>query len=254
MGIFFQIYKTQLETARLKTWIFDVDGTLTPSRCKIDEEFEEFFYDWILQNNTFLCSGSDLDKLKEQLSPRILNNVYGVFTCMANAYHESDKEVYKKEFIAPYGLEEDLKEILNNSSYEIRTGNHIEERTGAWNFSIVGRNADVEQRKHFKEWDDEIQARQAISSYLNNRYGGVIETSLGGDISIDICNHGYDKRQVVPFLSDRYGVDFSDATFIGDRIHQGGNDYALALAVKAAGGKYIKVDNWSTTRKILLNT
>ena len=69
----------------MKTWIFDVDGTLTPPRDLIDEEFEEFLYDWILQNSTYLCSGSDLHKLREQLSSRILFNVFGVFTCMANA-------------------------------------------------------------------------------------------------------------------------------------------------------------------------
>lgn len=235
----------------MKTWIFDVDGTLTPPRCRIDDEFEEFFYDWILQNNTFLCSGSDLSKLREQLSHRILYNVHGVFTCMANAYYVNDKQIYKKDFIVPHGLEQDLREILRNSSYKVRTGNHIEERVGAWNFSIVGRNANMEQRKHFKEWDDNMQAREAISNYLNNRYGGVIETSLGGDISIDICNSGYDKRQVVPFLSDRYGTNFSEVTFIGDRIDKGGNDYALAKAVATAGGRYVKVENWRDTRKFL---
>ena len=176
------------------------------------------------------------------------------FSLVWQTHNENGREVYKKDFIAPYGLKQDLEEILRKSSYKLRTGNHIEERTGAWNFSIVGRNADMAQRKHFKEWDDKIQSRQAISNYLNNRYKGVIETSLGGDISIDICNYGFDKRQVVPFLSDRYGIDLSEVIFIGDRIYPGGNDYALARTVKAMGGKYIKVASWHDTRKILLNT
>jgi len=235
----------------LKTWIFDVDATLTPPRDKIDNDFEEFFYNWILDNDTYLCSGSDIDKLKEQLTPRILNNVKGVFTCMANAYYEGGEEIYRKDFEPPVGLEEDLKYFLFSSLYENRTGNHIEKRIGIWNFSIVGRNADKEEREHFKNWDKEHGSRKTISSYLNSRYRDTVETSIGGDISIDICNLERDKRQVVEHLSD---LDFSNIVFIGDRIYPGGNDYALAKAVEKRGGKSINVDGWEETRNILLKT
>jgi FMN phosphatase YigB (HAD superfamily) len=42
-----------MEIVRMKTWIFDVDSTLTPPRSKIDDDFEEFFYEWILDNDTY---------------------------------------------------------------------------------------------------------------------------------------------------------------------------------------------------------
>jgi phosphomannomutase len=235
----------------LKTWIFDVDATLTPPRSKMDYDFEEFFYNWILDNDTYLCSGSDIDKLKEQLTPRILNNVKGVFTCMANAYYERGKEIYRKDFEPPIGLEEDLKYFLFSSLYEKRTGNHIEKRVGIWNYSIVGRNANSEEREHFKNWDEKYGSRKTISSYLNSRYRDTIESSIGGDISIDIYNLGCDKRQVVKYLS---GLDFSNVVFVGDRICPGGNDYELAKAVEAHGGKSVNVLDWEETRKILLNT
>jgi len=233
----------------MKTWIFDVDATLTPSRNKIDNDFEEFFYNWILKNDTYLCSGSDIGKLKEQLTPRILEGVKGVFTCMANVYYEKGEEIYRKDFKPPVGLEEDLKYFLFSSLYEKRTGNHIEKRTGIWNYSIVGRNANKEEREHFKNWDEKHGSRKTISSYLNSRYRDTIESSIGGDISIDIYNLGRDKRQVVEYLSD---LDFSNVTFIGDRIYPGGNDYELAEAVEKHGGKSTNVNNWKETRKILL--
>lgn len=233
----------------MKTWIFDVDSTLTPPRSKIDDDFEKFFYEWILCNDTYLCSGSDIDKLKEQLTPRILNNVKGVFTCMANAYYESGEEVYRKAFEPPVGLKEDLEYLLLASQYEKRTGNHIEKRIGIWNFSVVGRNANKEERKHYKNWDEKHGSRKTISAYLNSRYKDTVEVSIGGDISIDICNLGRDKRQVVEHLSD---LDFSNVTFIGDRIHRGGNDYELAKAIEDRAGKSINVDDWEQTKNILL--
>jgi phosphomannomutase len=168
---------------------------------------------------------------------------------MANAYYEGGEQIYRKDFEPPVGLEEDLKYFLFSSLYKNRTGNHIEKRVGIWNFSIVGRNADKEEREHFKNWDKEHGSRKTISSYLNSRYRDTIETSIGGDISIDICNLERDKRQVVEHLSD---LDFSNVIFIGDRIYPGGNDYALAKAVEDRGGKSINVDGWKETRNILL--
>ena len=40
-------------------YIFDVDGTLTPSRSKMDKEFLEFFTNWIATHNTTLVTGND---------------------------------------------------------------------------------------------------------------------------------------------------------------------------------------------------
>ena len=46
-----------------KIYIFDVDGTLTPSRRPMTEDFEMFFSRWAKENTFYLVSGSDLDKI-----------------------------------------------------------------------------------------------------------------------------------------------------------------------------------------------
>ena len=53
---------------------------------------------------------------------------------------------------------------------------------------------------------------------------------------------------VVEHLPD---LDYKNVIFVGDRIHPGGNDYTLAVAVEAAGGKYRNVSNWRDTRNFL---
>ena len=52
--------------ARLINYIFDVDGTLTPSRLKMDKEFAKFFRNWIANKQVYLLTGSDHDKTIEQ--------------------------------------------------------------------------------------------------------------------------------------------------------------------------------------------
>jgi phosphomannomutase len=48
-------------------FIFDMDGTLTPSRRSMTENFEIFFSDWAERNLFYLVSGSNLEKIKEQV-------------------------------------------------------------------------------------------------------------------------------------------------------------------------------------------
>ena len=56
-----------------KIYIFDMDGTLTPSRRKMTSDFENFFSEWANKNTFFLVSGSDLEKIREQVPEYILN-------------------------------------------------------------------------------------------------------------------------------------------------------------------------------------
>ena len=40
-----------------KIYIFDVDGTLTPSRQPMTNEFKDFFIAWALRNDFYLLTG-----------------------------------------------------------------------------------------------------------------------------------------------------------------------------------------------------
>ena len=61
-------------------YIFDMDGTLTPSRREMTKEFEDFYSNWAKNHIFFLVSGSNLEKIKEQVPEYILDLSEGVFT------------------------------------------------------------------------------------------------------------------------------------------------------------------------------
>ena len=56
-------------------YIFDIDGTLTPSRNKMDENFHDFFMNFVKIHRVWLISGSDHTKTIEQTE----NNYEEVF-------------------------------------------------------------------------------------------------------------------------------------------------------------------------------
>ena len=109
-------------------YIFDVDGTLTPSRKMMTDDFVEFFKEWSENNIFYLVSGSDIKKMKEQVPLQIFNKAEGLFTCGGNDYRADGYQLYFNEFNPPEDLIQFLEETLLNSQYGERAGNHIENR------------------------------------------------------------------------------------------------------------------------------
>jgi phosphomannomutase len=196
------------------------------------KEFKEFFEKWALKNTFYLVTGSDLPKLQEQMDGLEIHSS-GIFTCCGNQFWESDPVVnpkhcdliYENKFELPQHLDTFLKIALKNSDYPFKYGNHIEDRGSMVNFSIIGRNCTMEQRKHYFDFDNEYKERKKIADIINKTAKGV-EASIGGQISIDIYEEGKDKSQVIDVIKEKENAD--KYIFIGDRTKPGGNDYPLA--------------------------
>ena len=224
-------------------YVFDVDGTLTPSRQKMDPEFKKFFQKFFRRREYCLVSGSDYKKLQEQVGDDVLNAAKFVFACSGNNVWVQGREVYKSGWVPVPELIEDLKQALANNSYDIKTGNHIELRPGLVNFSFIGRNCTQEQRKAYYEWDREHSERLWLCCELRTKYPD-LTFEIGGEISLDIYPKGCDKSQILTLLQDY------DISFFGDGIEPGKNDYSLAKALYGNSCSY-PVTCWQDTQKFL---
>ena len=72
-------------------YIFDIDGTLTPSRLPIDKDFSKFFLNWMKDKNLYLVAGSDKYKTIEQVGEEIWLNVTRAYQSCGNAVYEKGK-------------------------------------------------------------------------------------------------------------------------------------------------------------------
>ena len=227
-------------------FIFDVDGTLTPSRSKITEEFLSFFVDFISKNDVYLVTGSDRDKTLEQVTPEIYNKCKRVYNCSGSDVYEGDKNVYRSNWELPERVERFLQDELDFSEFPIRNGLHIEKRPGGVNFSILGRGKDPsEGREEYVKWDKVHSERRFIALRIMDMFPDLI-VALGGQTGVDIGPLGDDKSQILRDFSDK-----DELHFFGDRTEKGGNDHTLAEGVKARGGKSYKVNTWKDTWKLL---
>jgi phosphomannomutase len=206
-------------------YLFDIDGTLTSPRQKISPEFEEYFFSWMQDRKVYLVTGSDMVKVKEQLSQRIIDACAGVFCSMANEFYIAGKEVYKNELKLPEGFMDWLKDQFNASPYPIKRTNNFEMRAGMLNFSIAGRDSTVEERNIYNNFDNTVKERARIANEINQRYTDVLEACVGGQISIDIQNVGNNKSLASRWI--RKECPEEDILFFGDKTMVGGNDRAI---------------------------
>jgi phosphomannomutase len=225
--------------------VFDVDGTLTPSRLKMDAEFKKFFLEYFKRKEFCLVSGSDYTKLREQVGDDLLNQAKLVFPCSGNSIFVQGTEVYKSDWQPQELLLKELESELRNSNYRFKTGGHMEHRPGMLNFSTIGRRCSQLDRETYYAWDQQYQERAGICKRLRERFPD-LAFEIGGQISIDIYPQGADKSQILPHLAD-YTI-----YFFGDGIQPGHNDYSLAQALSGASRSF-PVNNWSETKEMLDN-
>ena len=232
----------------LKKFIFDVDGTITPSRGTIDLDFASLFMKLTSTEDVYLVTGSDRQKTLEQVTPEIYNSCKRVYNCSGSDVYEGDKNVYRSEWELPWDVERFLNDELDYSSFPLRNGNHIERRPGGVNFSILGRDKDpFLGRQEYMRWDKDTDERAVIADRLRDSFPG-LSVALGGQTGIDIGPYGSDKSQILRDFSED-----DELHFFGDRMESGGNDHSLGEAVKNRGGFTYKVDTWTDTRDVIIS-
>ena len=209
----------------MNKFIFDVDGTLTPSRGRIDRDFAVWFSKFCECNYVYLVTGSDRPKTIEQVGEYIYHKCKRVYNCNGNDVYEGDTNIRTNNWILPEEAHEWLSDQLAESDFNIRTGLHFEHRPGMVNFSIVGRNASTVERAEYVVWDTASDERNNIAHNFNLKFPE-LEAKVGGETGIDISPKGFDKSQIVK------DFDPEDVLwFFGDAMHEGGNDLPLAKVV-----------------------
>ena len=217
-------------------YIFDVDGTVTPSRKQMELDFMVYFLKFECKHDVYLVTGSDRQKTIDQVGLDVYNRAKRVYNCSGSDVYEQDRNVYRDDWKPSDQVRQFLQDELDYSQFTIRTGTHIEERPGCINFSILGRGANWEEREVYKQWDKDENERHRIARRFNREFPDLYAT-VGGETGLDIAPQGRDKSQI---LRDFDG----DVKFFGDKMDKGGNDYLLAHTIreKKLGATYYVFD------------
>lgn len=232
----------------MNKFIFDVDGTLTPSRGAIDPSFLRFMLKFCKSNDVYLATGSDAPKTIEQIGKGLFETVARSYNCSGNSVWEKGVNIYNNDWKLPEKPWKYLESVLMYSRFMPKTGWHFDERPGLLNFSIVGRKAKLHQREAYVKYDIQHKDREVIAREFNTEFSDEynVVAQVAGETGLDIMPIGKGKQQI---LSDFAKDD--NIIFFGDRCEPGGNDHDIAEAVKKVSGTVHHVTDWENTWQIL---
>lgn len=244
--------------------VFDMDGTLTPSKSAVDKEMAKLLLSLLEKKRVAVIGGGKYSLFREQLLDRLPKRdkrlaKLSLFPTTSNAFYRYQngwKNVYnltmaKKEKI---NIKKQLNEVLKEVKYVAPKkiyGVTLEDRGTQMSFSPLGQDiAAVLGAKGIRlkeEWKKKNNAlRFKIAKLLGKRLPH-LEVHVGGITTIDITRKGIDKAYGVRQIEKYLHVPIKKMVFIGDALYPGGNDYAA----KKTGIYCVSVKGPEDTKKII---
>lgn len=224
--------------------IFDMDGTLTESSEQIDEDFREYLVKVFSSNPCAIVSGADYESIKNQLGYNLCYHAKWVFACNSAHVLKLGVTKYKSDWKLKPSVRNYLQNYLRDSGFPHRTGKHFDDRIGMCNFSVLGRGASKELRRHYIAWDIATKEREHIAKKINTKFNGVV-ARVAGETGIDLMHTNMSKAKVLDW------VEKDAIKFFGDKMKKRGNDFPLAS--KLNPDQCFPVNGWHETHQRLLD-
>ncbi|WFD21892.1 phosphomannomutase [Malassezia equina] len=211
--------------------LFDVDGTLTPARQQVSDAMLDTLKALREQVVIGFVGGSDLSKIREQLqlpghADIVTQFDYGFAENGLTAYRMGE-QLASQSFIGWLGEDKYkafVKFVLHYISQldiPVMRGTFIEFRRGMVNVSPIGRNASVQERHEFEQFDKQHNIRSTFVEALKKQFPDYgLTYSIGGQISFDVFPAGWDKTYALRHVDEKGRAlpdGFREIHFFGDK-------------------------------------
>jgi phosphomannomutase len=226
--------------------LFDVDGTLTVPMNKITDEMLDTLKKISQHIDIGFVGGSNIEKITKQLGEENLKLFkYGFAENGLHAF-ENNTEFHKVNLIKVLGEQNYQKiinvclKVLSEVNIPVKRSNFVEVRNGMINISPIGRSCSQEERDNFYEYDQKNSIRKTIVEKLKVLLKDYNLTfAVGGQISIDITNKGWDKTYCLQFIESKYQKIY----FFGDKTEPMGNDHEIYMDPRIEGHSVLNYHN-----------
>jgi phosphomannomutase len=257
----------QYFVVKLKVVVFDLDGTLAPSKSPLPERMGVLLSKLLDKFEVGVISGGKFAQFEKQLinglkaSPIELKKLHILPTCGTRYYrYNADTKDWELQYAEdiPVNDKQRIIDALNKGFDDLGYrsdkvyGETIEDRGSQITFSVLGQDI-VDELGHkgveIKEaWDPDNTKKHELRDYIAKLIPDY-EVRVGGVTSIDVTKLGIDKAYGIQKLLDMLALDKGNMLFIGDRLQEGGNDYP----VKAMGVECKAIKTWEDTAKEIEN-
>ena len=215
-----------------KLIVFDLDGTLAPSKSSLDPQTAGLLRDLLDIIKVAVISGGAWTQFEMQLltdlpKNSLLSNLSLLPTCGTKffQYNGTWEEIYSEDLTA--AEKRKIRDSLDRAAGEAGDrakkvwGEVIEDRGSQVTYSALGQQAPLAEKE---EWDPDFAKRKKITAILETLIPE-FSIRIGGATSIDVTKPGIDKAYGIGKLRDTLHLSFKEMIYIGDALFPGGNDY-----------------------------
>jgi HAD superfamily hydrolase (TIGR01484 family) len=220
-----------------KLIVFDLDGTLAPSKSSLAPQTAVLLRDLLAIIKVAVISGGAWPQFEKQLLTDLpqdsnLANLSLLPTCGTKMFQYNGKwtELYSEDLTAEQRkkIMDSLDKAAEEAGYQARKvwGEVIEDRGSQVTFSALGQQAPLAEKE---EWDPDFAKRKKITAILETLIPE-FSIRMGGATSIDVTKPGIDKGYGIGKLRDTLHLSLKEMVFVGDALFPGGNDYPAVQA------------------------
>jgi HAD superfamily hydrolase (TIGR01484 family) len=220
-----------------KLIVFDLDGTLAPSKSSLAPETAGLLRDLLGIIKVAVISGGAWAQFEKQLladlpQDSLLANLSLLPTCGTKFFEYKGKweELYSEDLTAEQikKITDSLDQAARETGYHARKvwGKVIENRGSQVTFSALGQQAPLAEKE---KWDADFAKRKKITAMLEKLIPE-FSIRMGGATSIDVTKPGIDKAYGIGKLRDILHLSLKEMVYIGDALFPGGNDYPVEEA------------------------
>jgi HAD superfamily hydrolase (TIGR01484 family) len=215
-----------------KLIVFDLDGTLAPSKSSLAPETAGLLRGLMGIIKVAVISGGAWAQFERQLltdlpQDSLLANLSLLPTCGTKffQYNGKWKELYSEDLTTEQKIKiiDSLDKAAGEAGYRADKtwGKVVEDRGSQVTFSALGQQAPLEEKE---KWDPDFSKRKKITAILETLIPE-FSIRMGGATSIDVTKPGIDKAYGIRKLRDTLHLSLKEMVYIGDALFPGGNDY-----------------------------
>jgi phosphomannomutase len=219
-----------------KIIVFDLDGTITPSKSPMDAEMASLFSRILDRMMIAVITGGGFERFQAQFqaldcTPEQRRRLFFLPTTGTRLYKFTDSwelvyadEMRIEERQKIKGAFEQAYKDIDYQHPEQVYGEIVEDRGTQMTFSACGQDAPLEVKMAFKAAHDDrrFALADAVRKHLPD-----FEVNVPGVTSIDVTRKGIDKGYGIEKIEEHLGVPVSTMVFVGDALYEGGNDHPV---------------------------
>jgi HAD superfamily hydrolase (TIGR01484 family) len=247
-----------LKLSEKKLIVFDLDGTLAPSKSPIDKEMGELLAKLLESYKVAVISGGMYSQFQTQFLHSLPHHNIKLSNLIILPTSGTRMYIYKGEWQELYAEDfskAEKEKLIKAFDVAMKKGHYmkpqkifgeiLEDRDSQFTFSGLGQKAPIDLKE---KWDPDRSIREAMVKELVKLLPE-FDIRIGGATSIDITKRGVNKSYGIRKLEIYTNLHIDEMLFVGDALYVGGNDYPA----RATGVDCIQVSGPEESKEVIRN-